>query len=308
MLAMKASFYASSIDQNAWQLPYHDRLTNDKAPEIMLRTLSGPLVLAGAGRMGGALLSCLLKRGLDPSLVRVQDPQPSPDTIEFLNQFGIKAEPILLATDVSPALIIVAVKPQVIDEVWPALAKLSGPGTVTLSVVAGRKLESFERVLPTGSAVVRAMPNTPVAIGKGMTVCCPNENVTNEQKELCTKILTSAGEIAWISDESEMDAVTAVSGSGPAYIFHLTECLKEAGVEAGLSEHLADRLARETVVGSGALLAQSKQDPATLRINVTSPGGTTEAALKVLRDDNALRDLMIKAVAAAKKRSKELSD
>ena len=273
----------------------------------MSRKLSGPLVLAGAGRMGGALIARLLERGLDPSLVRVQDPQPSPDTIRFLNGFSITPEPILHATDVPPELIIVAVKPQLIDEVWPEMAKLAGPDTVTVSVVAGRKLESFGNALPAGSAIVRAMPNTPAAIGHGITVCCPNANVTDQQKELCMDIFSSVGTVAWITDEAQMDAVTAVSGSGPAYIFHFTECLKEAGIEAGLSADLADQLARETVAGAGALLANTSDDPATLRKNVTSPGGTTEAALKVLREDDTFRKLIVDAVTAAQKRSKDLS-
>jgi pyrroline-5-carboxylate reductase len=206
----------------------------------------------------------------------------------------------------APAVLLMAVKPQMMDAVFPPLGKLAGPRTLVLSIAAGRKIEGFERHLAQGVAVVRAMPNTPAAIGRGMTVCVANAHVTAEQRALCDELLGAVGEVAWVDDEAQIDAVTAVSGSGPAYVFLLAECLAEAGVAAGLSEPLAKELARATISGAGELLRQSDLEAAVLRQNVTSPGGTTAAALGVLMGPDGLRELMTRAVAAAAKRSREL--
>ena len=269
--------------------------------------LTGPLVLAGAGKMGGAMLKGLLAKGLDAKSVIIQDPAPPAEVAEFAKHHAIQIVPQIGKLAVPPAVIIAAVKPQVMEAVFPPLARLAGPGTLVISIAAGRSIASFEKHLAPGIAVVRAMPNTPAAIGRGITICAGNAHVTKTQRQLANDLLSAVGEVGWIDDEALMDAVTAVSGSGPAYVFLLAECLAEAGRKAGLDEALAIRLARATVSGSGELLAQSDLDPATLRQNVTSPGGTTAAALAVLMAPDGLQDLLTKAVAAAVKRGQELA-
>ncbi len=259
--------------------------------------------------MGGALLSGLITRGLDPALVRVQDPSPAPEVAADLARYGIKPEASIERLEHPPSVILAAVKPQIMDAVFAPLAKLAGPDTVVLSIAAGRSIASFEAYLPSRSAVVRAMPNTPAAIGRGITVCVANGSATAQHRQLCDRLLSAVGEVAWIDNEQDMDAVTAVSGSGPAYVFLLAECLAEAGRASGLDAGLAMQLARATVSGAGELLRQSDLDPSVLRRNVTSPGGTTAAALNVLMADEAgLQDLMTRAVAAAIARGQELAN
>jgi pyrroline-5-carboxylate reductase len=269
--------------------------------------LNGPLLLAGAGKMGAALLEGLLAQGLLPADVRVQEPYPTLDLIHFLNRHGIQPEPVIEALDRPPGVILAAVKPQVMDEVFPSLARLSGPETIVVSIAAGRSIASFERHLAPGRAVVRAMPNTPAQVGRGITACCANGATSERQRQITTHLMESVGEVVWLEDESLMDAVTAVSGSGPAYVFFLVECLAAAGREQGLADDLAQQLARATVSGAGELLHRSALSASTLRANVTSPGGTTAAALEVLMDDSGLSQLMRRAVDAAVRRSRELS-
>jgi pyrroline-5-carboxylate reductase len=273
----------------------------------MTIVLPGPLVLAGAGKMGSALLSGLLKRGLDPALVFVQEPTPSDEAKAELQRFGLVALASLKNLPSPPAVILAAVKPQVMDAVFPSLAALAGPDTLVISIAAGRTIASFARDLPASTAIVRCMPNTPAAIGRGMTVCVANAHVSDGQRTLADTLLSAVGEVAWVDDEALLDPVTAVSGSGPAYVFLLTECLAEAGRAAGLDETLAKRLARATVTGSAELMAQSDLPAATLRENVTSPGGTTAAALSVLMAEDGLGPLLEKAVAAASARGRALS-
>jgi pyrroline-5-carboxylate reductase len=203
--------------------------------------------------------------------------------------------------------IVFAVKPQIAPEAVPALAPCLGAGTIVVSIMAGRTLAFLERALPQRAALVRAMPNTPAAIGRGITVAVPNAKVSARQRELVHALLSATGAVEWIADEALMDAVTAVSGSGPAYVFLLAEALAQAGMAAGLPADLAAKLARATVAGSGELLHRSPIEPATLRQNVTSPGGTTAAALDVLMAPDGLGALMDKAVAAATRRSRELA-
>jgi len=269
-----------------------------------LRDFSGNLVLAGAGKMGSAMLDGWVARGLDPAQVVVLEPQPSLQVARYGSQ-GLRLNPNRagLAADA----IIVAVKPQVAAEVLPELAPLVGPRTVVVSIMAGRTLTFLESALPPATAIVRTMPNTPAAIGRGITVAVGNAHVTQAQKELADRLLAATGAVEWITNEDHMDAVTAVSGSGPAYVFLLAEALTRAGVAAGLPEALAEKLARVTVAGSGELLNNAPADAATLRQNVTSPGGTTAAALAVLMADDGLGQLMERAVAAATKRSRELA-
>lgn len=274
----------------------------------MTLSLNGPLVLAGAGKMGGAMLSGWLKRGLDPARVIVQDPAPPAEVAALLAQHVIKSSPTIDTSATPPAVIIVAVKPQAMEDVFPRLARLAGPQTLVLSIAAGKTLASFERHLPANSAVVRAMPNTPAAIGRGITVCVANAHVSTAHRALATTLLEAVGEVGWVGDEQLMDAVTAVSGSGPAYVFLLAEALAAAGVRQGLDAELSARLARATVSGASELLRQSAEPAAQLRQNVTSPGGTTAAALSVLmREGAGLSELLDAAVTAATKRGRELA-
>jgi pyrroline-5-carboxylate reductase len=267
----------------------------------------GPVVLAGAGKMGGAMLAGWMERGLAADRIIVQDPGPPPEIAELLVRAGIRRVAEIESLPRSPAVIVAAVKPQVMDEVFPRVARLAGPGTLTITIAAGKSIASFARHLPQGAAVVRAMPNTPAAIGRGVTVCCANPHTRAAQREDCERLLSAVGSVHWIDDEALMDAVTAVSGSGPAYVFALVEALAEAGVAAGLPRELANQLARETVSGSGELLARSPLAAEELRRNVTSPGGTTAAALAVLLAEQGLGALMREAVAAATKRGRELA-
>jgi pyrroline-5-carboxylate reductase len=272
----------------------------------MTLSLAGPLLLVGAGKMGGALLEGWLRQGLDPASVFIQDPAPSVAVAELAARHGIEAG---IAPDLpgEPAVVVIAVKPQVTDKLLPEIEPLLGKATAVLSIAAGRTLAGLSRHLPPGTAIVRAMPNTPAAIGQGISVAVANAHVTPKQKSACDALLAAVGEVIWIEDEALLDPVTAVSGSGPAYVFLLAECLAEAGVEAGLDPPLAARLARATIAGSGELLRRSEKPPAKLRENVTSPQGTTAAALEELMGKKGLKELLARAVAAAAKRSKELS-
>ena len=271
--------------------------------------LDGQLLLVGAGKMGGALLSGMLERGLKPSHVLIQDPAPPSDIKDMLSRFGLSAQATPVCRNRSCSVIIIAVKPQLIATVLPDVAAgYAGPATLVVSIAAGVRLSSLEEHLGEATAIVRAMPNTPASIGRGMSVCCSNSCVEPHQRTLCDTLLGSVGATAWVEDEGLMDPVTAVSGSGPAYVFLLAECLARAGQKAGLEEKLAAKLAIETISGAGALLKASQFSPATLRENVTSPGGTTAAALEVLMaDEDGFKTLVEKAVAAATRRSRELS-
>lgn len=269
-----------------------------------LADLAGTILLAGAGKMGGAMLEGWLALGISPAQVAVLEPQPSP-AIAALCERGLRLNP---SRDVvgHVAAVVVAVKPQIAPEVLPALAPFVGSATVVVSIMAGRTLRFLAEALPQ-AALVRAMPNTPAAIRRGITVAVANPRVSPEQRALVDALLSAVGAVQWITDEALMDAVTALSGSGPAYVFLLVEAMAHAGTAAGLPPALSDTLARATVAGAGELLHRSPLDPATLRQKVTSPGGTTAAALDVLMAENGLERLMTAAVVAAAKRSRELA-
>lgn len=270
---------------------------------LSLRDVGGQVLLVGAGKMGGALLEGWLARGLAPRQIAVFEPQPSPDlAAHAIAGLSLNPDPASLR----PAAIVIAIKPQLAPEAVPPLAPLAGTA-VAISIMAGRTLGFLAQALGQETAAVRAMPNTPAAIGRGIAVAVANAKVSAAQRNLAHRLLAATGTVEWVEDESLLDAVTAVSGSGPAYVFLLAESLTRAAVAAGLPEGLAARLARETVAGSGELLARSGSDPATLRRNVTSPGGTTAAALDVLMAADGLPVLMEKAVAAATRRSRELA-
>jgi pyrroline-5-carboxylate reductase len=268
-----------------------------------LRDFSGLIVLAGAGKMGGALLDGWLQAGLDPANVAVIEPAPAPQ-ISALAARGMRLNPDP-STLTEVAAIVVAVKPQTADQAMPAIAPIAGASTVVVSIMAGRTLQFLSHALKNAGAFVRAMPNTPASIGRGITVAVPLR-ASQAQRDLAHRLLAATGTVEWVEDESLMDAVTAVSGSGPAYVFLLAEALAASGAAAGLPRELADKLARETVSGSAELLHRSTLDAATLRANVTSPGGTTAAALEVLMGGNELEALLKKAVAAATQRSRKL--
>jgi pyrroline-5-carboxylate reductase len=268
-----------------------------------LQDIPGPIVLAGAGKMGGAMLSGWLAQGLDAKRVGVIEPHPS-DEIRALAANGIHLNPSPKAIGAATTLV-VALKPQMFREAGVMLKSFTGPATLVVSIMAGATVASIEAVC--GGMVVRAMPNTPAAIGRGITVAVAASDVSAAQRAVADALLRATGSVEWIDDESLMDAVTAVSGSGPAYIFLLAEELARAGVEAGLPPELATKLARETVAGSGELLHRSELPSATLRQNVTSPGGTTAAALEVLMGKDGMQPLLTRAVAAATRRSKELA-
>ena len=266
-----------------------------------LQTIAGTIALAGAGKMGGAMLTGWLAGGLDAARVMVIEPYPS-DEIKAFAAKGIKLNPKDAA---AVDTLVVALKPQIFREAGPALKPFVGPSTLVVSIMAGTTIAALEEVC--GGKVVRAMPNTPASIGRGITVAVSAKHVSAAQRATADALLRATGSVEWVDDESLMDAVTAVSGSGPAYVFLLAEELARAGVEAGLPAELATKLARETVAGSGELLHRSELASATLRQNVTSPGGTTAAALAVLMASDGLDPLMRDAVAAALRRAGELS-
>jgi len=269
-----------------------------------LSRFAGTLALVGAGKMGGAMLEGWIGLGVDPSRIVVIEPQPA-ESIAALSARGLRINPDVVS--LCPDAVVIAVKPQIAPEIMSNVAALVSPSTVVVSIMAGRTIAFLTDALPRDAAVIRAMPNTPAAIGRGITVAVPNSRVTPAQRQLADALLTATGAVEWIGDEALMDAVTAVSGSGPAYVFLLAESLARAGEKAGLPAELAARLARATVAGSGELLHRSPFDAAILRQNVTSPGGTTAAALGVLMAPDGLDALMVKAVAAATKRSRELA-
>jgi pyrroline-5-carboxylate reductase len=268
-----------------------------------LSAFAGLVVLIGAGKMGGALIEGWIGLGLDPARIAVIEPEPAPP-IAALAARGLKLN--LDRRALRPDAIVLAVKPQTAPEVMAQVAALTAPTSLVVSIMAGRTLEFLGRTLPRDAAIVRAMPNTPAAIGRGITVAVPNAQVTPVQRQLAHALLAATGAVEWIADEGLMDAVTAVSGSGPAYVFLLAESLGRAGEAAGLPADLAARLARATVAGAGELLRRSPLDASQLRQNVTSPGGTTAAALDVLMAADGIDTLMGRAIAAATRRSREL--
>ncbi|GIX11277.1 pyrroline-5-carboxylate reductase [Elioraea sp.] len=254
------------------------------------------ILLVGCGKMGGAMRAGWLEAG---RRVAVVEPGPHAPA-------GAVGSPEALPDDLHPAAVVLAVKPQEAATVLPAYARFAGRA-VFLSIMAGRTIAGMRALLGAEAAVVRAMPNTPAAVRQGITVACAGPGVTAAQRDLCTGLLEAIGEVAWVEDEALMDAVTAVSGSGPAYVFLLAEAMEAAGIAQGLPPELARRLARRTVAGSGALLAASAEDAADLRRNVTSPGGTTAAALAVLMAEHGIPALLRRAVAEAARRSRELA-
>jgi pyrroline-5-carboxylate reductase len=264
------------------------------------------LLLIGAGKMGGAMLEGWLKQGMQPDHITVVDPMPSQRMRELAHQ-GLRLSPPVGEIG-KVDVIVLAIKPQTLDGAASLLQSVVTPDTLLISVLAGKTIANLRERAPAAQAIVRAMPNTPAAVGRGITGCAASDQTTDAQKAFATTLLTSIGRVEWVNQEELIDAVTALSGSGPAYVFHLVEAMASAGEKAGLPTDLAMRLARSTVEGAGELLYREPEtSAAVLRQNVTSPGGTTAAALEVLMAEDGLRPLMLRAVAAAKRRAGELS-
>lgn len=264
--------------------------------------------LVGAGKMGAALLRGWLKAEMG-AVFTVLDPAPSDDMGKLGGEGKINLNPDLTnLRERAPDFLVLAVKPQSMGEVIRPLAFLGGGRTCILSIAAGRSIASFQDVFGSETPIIRAMPNTPASIGLGISVAVANARVGPSDKERADSLLAAVGEVAWVDRESHLDAVTAVSGSGPAYVFYLIECLANAGADVGLDKDLALRLAIETVHGAGHMAKLAPDDVAQLRENVTSPGGTTAAALDILMGEGGLSGLMRKAVRAAHQRSKELAE
>ena len=259
------------------------------------------LVLLGCGKMGSAMLAGWLRNGLPPESVWVIDPHPS----AWLKEQGVHIGGDLPA---NPAIALVAVKPQMMKEALPDVKMLGNGSTLVISVAAGTPIATFEAMLGDQTPIIRAMPNTPAAIGRGITALIGNSRTQEADIALAEALLWSIGQTVRLDDESQLDAVTAVSGSGPAYVFHLIETLAAAGVAEGLPADMAMTLAKATVGGAGELAEDVDDSPEQLRINVTSPNGTTQAALEVLMDEETgFPPLLRRAVAAAANRSRELS-
>ena len=264
------------------------------------------IVLVGCGQMGSAMLRGWLA-GAAAERFAVIEPAGMPALADPVGVDWHRAADELPAS-AAPDAVVFAVKPQVMDEVLPGYRRWAGPRTLFMSIAAGKTIGGIARHLGPEAAIVRCMPNTPAAIGRAITVACPNPHVSVVQRGLCDALLAAIGDSAWVEDEALMDAVTAVSGSGPAYVFLLIEALAAAGTHAGLPPELALRLAGATVAGAGELARLSPESPARLRENVTSPGGTTRAALDVLMAQPGLFELLDRAVAAATARSRELAN
>jgi len=268
--------------------------------------LGGKLVLIGAGKMGTAMLEGWLKAGVTGNQVVIFDPAPPPETVALIENHSISHNPAPASVS-GIEVILLAIKPQMVDEVLPGLKALAREKPLVVSVVAGKTIAALKGHFGQDVPVIRTIPNTPSAVGRGITAMAPGDDVSAAQVELATALLTAIGEVVTVDDEGLIDAATAISGSGPAYIFYMTECLTEAGKALGLPDDVAVKLARATVAGAGELMRVTGTDAATLRQNVTSPKGTTYAALQVLMADDGMEPLLRKATAAAEKRSRELA-
>lgn len=266
------------------------------------------LVLVGAGKMGAAMLEGWLGAGLSPKAVTVLDPAPSESLRKLAAHHGFALFDKADDAQAQPAeVVVLAIKPQMLDAAAASFSPWVGAQTLVVSVLAGKTVGNLTARLPQAERIVRAMPNLPASVMRGMTGCYAAPAVSGAQREMAQRLLEAVGAVEWVADEHLIDSVTAVSGSGPAYVFLLVECLTKAGIQEGLPEAVAAKLARTTIEGAGELLRQSDLSPATLRQNVTSPAGTTAAALDVLMAPDGLEPLMQRAVRAARLRAEALS-
>jgi pyrroline-5-carboxylate reductase len=264
------------------------------------------IALIGAGKMGGAMLEGWLKGGLQGGSVRVFDPHASDGIKQLCAAHGVTLNPPGAISE--PDVVILAIKPQMLDEAAPFIAAMAGPRTLILSILAGKTIANLADRLSRAKAIIRTIPNTPAAVGRGITAATASAKADASDRIMADTLLSAIGKVVWVEDEALIDAATAVSGSGPAYVFLMAECLADAGIAAGLPPDVARELARATLEGAGELMFREPQtDPATLRRNVTSPNGTTAAALEVLMAEDGLKPLITRAVAAAKRRAGELA-
>lgn len=263
----------------------------------------GKLLLVGSGKMGGALLEGWLARGLAVSDVIVAEPMEAARP----KKPGVRCVASSVEVTETPEIVVLAVKPQSMDGVLPDLKRFADQGAVFLSIAAGKTLRYFAGHLGADARIVRSMPNTPAAVRQGITVATPSRGVSPAERKRCHDLLEAVGQVLWVDDEALLDPVTALSGSGPAYVFLLVEAMAAAGAKLGLTPDMAMQLARATVAGSGELMRQSSEPASQLRVNVTSPGGTTAEALKVLMADDGIQPVFDKALAAASRRSRELA-
>ena len=266
------------------------------------------ILLVGCGKMGGAMLRGWLARGTTTDAVRIVEPfAEAAEALRSELSVTVVADVADIGPEFVPDIVVFAVKPQGMDDIVPAYAGFVGQGAVFLSIAAGRTITYFEGYLGANAAVVRTMPNTPAAVGRGITALFANDHVSEQQKQAAESLLSAVGQTVWLDDEGQMDAVTALSGGGPAYVFLLIETMAKAGIAAGLPADVAARLAHTTVSGAGELARLADEPPEQLRKNVTSPGGTTLEALNVLMADDGIQPLFDKAIAAATRRSRELA-
>ncbi|WP_247889796.1 pyrroline-5-carboxylate reductase [Azospirillum brasilense] len=263
----------------------------------------GTILLLGAGRMGGAMLRGWLAQGVPASNIAVADPSPAPDLVELAARTGVRLNP---ADSAAVDTLVVAVKPQMVESAAEGVQAMLASQTLVLSIMAGKTLADLRRLFPSAGSVVRAMPNLPAAVGRGATVAVAEPGCPADRRERAAALLTAVGSLEWLADEALVDAATALSGSGPAYVFYLVECLTRAGVEVGLPADVSERLARATVEGAGALMGATGQPAAELRAGVTSPGGTTAAGLSKLMADDHLQTLLNATLRAAAARAAEL--
>ena len=263
----------------------------------------GTILLLGAGRMGGAMLRGWLAQGVPASAIAVTDPTPAPELVELAARTGVRLNP----ADGAPVdVLVVAVKPQMVESAAAGVQARLAPHTLVLSIMAGRTLADLRRLFPAAGSMVRAMPNLPAAVRRGATVAVAEPGCPADRTERAASLLTAVGSLEWLADEALVDAATALSGSGPAYVFYLVECLTRAGMEVGLPADVSERLARATVEGAGALMGATGQPAADLRAGVTSPGGTTAAGLSKLMADDHLQSLLNATLRAAAQRAAEL--
>lgn len=264
-----------------------------------------PIVLVGAGNMGGAILRGWIESKVDPTNIFVSDPGLSADFKTYLDRYSIRYG-AAMPEGMKASVLMIAIKPQMMENVLPSLINGTDDDTLIVSIAAGTTISKMKSFLPSGK-IIRAMPNTPAMVGRGVTGMAGEDGIDISSRDKITKLLEVCGPVVWLENEAQIDAVTALSGSGPAYVFLLAECMAEAGRKAGLDRDVAMKLARETVSGAGELMRQSDDDANILRQNVTSPGGTTAAALSILMADGGMQELFDAAIAAAKLRSEELA-
>lgn len=264
-----------------------------------------PIVLVGAGNMGGAILRGWIENKVDPANIFVSDPGLPDEFKAYLDDHSVKYG-AAMPEGMKAAVLMIAIKPQMMEKVLPSLVSGTDDGTLIVSIAAGTTISKMKSFLPLGK-IIRTMPNTPAMVGRGITGIAAEAGIDASSRDEITKLLEVCGSVVWLDNEAQIDAVTALSGSGPAYVFLLAECMAEAGRKVGLNRDIAMKLACETVSGAGELMRQSDDDANILREKVTSPGGTTAAALSVLMAEGGMQELFDTAIAAAKLRSEELA-